>query len=67
MSKALPLLARQKWYSRVQYGYARGWEPVLYVNNIRRYYNIMRWLTDHDQTIEEETAGEQEDFEIASN
>jgi membrane-bound lytic murein transglycosylase F len=45
VSKALPLLAQRKWYSRLQYGYARGWEPVLYVNNIRRYYNILRWIT----------------------
>jgi len=46
LSAALPLLAQRKWYSRVPYGYARGWEPVLYVNNIRAYYNIIRWLTD---------------------
>ena len=45
VSKALPLLAQRKWYSRMQHGYARGWEPVLYVNNIRRYYNILRWIT----------------------
>jgi len=43
--KALPLLAQRKWYSRLPYGYARGWEPVLYVNNIRSYYNILKWLT----------------------
>lgn len=48
LSKALPLLAKQKWYSRVSYGYARGWEPVLYVNNIRNYYNVIRWLTDNE-------------------
>ncbi len=46
VAKTLPLLAQRKWYSRVEYGYARGWEPVLYVNNVRRYYNIMRWLTE---------------------
>jgi membrane-bound lytic murein transglycosylase F len=32
LSKALPLLAQRKWYARVPFGYARGWEPVLYVN-----------------------------------
>jgi len=53
LSKALPLLAKQKWYSRVAYGYARGWEPVLYVNNIRNYYNIIRWLTDNDEPPED--------------
>ncbi len=42
LSKALPLLAQRNWYSRLPYGYARGWEPVLYVNNIRSYYNILK-------------------------
>ena len=57
LSQALPLLAKQKWYSRVPYGYARGWEPVLYVNNIRSYYNIIRWLTENEviPDSEEET------------
>lgn len=57
LSEALPLLSRERWYSRLDYGYARGWEPVLYVNNIRNYYNIIRWLTlnepaDDVQTME---------------
>ena len=51
---ALPLLAQRKWYSQLPYGYARGWEPVLYVNNIRAYYNILQWLTDQDGTADEE-------------
>ncbi len=54
LSEALPLLAQQRWYSRVPYGYARGWEPVLYVNNIRAYYNIIRWLTENEEAPEEE-------------
>jgi membrane-bound lytic murein transglycosylase F len=49
LSKALPLLAQRKWYSRLPYGYARGWEPVLYVNNIRSYYNILKWLTANEE------------------
>ena len=48
VSKALPLLAQRKWYTRVPFGYARGWEPVLYVNNIRSYYNILKWLTANE-------------------
>jgi membrane-bound lytic murein transglycosylase F len=52
LSKALPLLARRKWYSLVPFGYARGWEPVLYVNNIRAYYNILRWLTEKEENPE---------------
>jgi membrane-bound lytic murein transglycosylase F len=49
ISEALPLLSQRKWYSRLPYGYARGWEPVLYVNNIRAYYNILQWLTEREQ------------------
>lgn len=48
LSEALPLLSQRKWYSRLPYGYARGWEPVLYVNNIRAYYNILKWLTENE-------------------
>jgi membrane-bound lytic murein transglycosylase F len=52
VSEALPLLSQRKWYSRVPYGYARGWEPVLYVNNIRKYYNILKWLTGNERQID---------------
>ena len=58
LSQTLPLLAKRKWYSRVPYGYARGWEPVLYVNNIRMYYNIIRWLTDNEAAPESEEEAE---------
>ena len=54
ISKALPLLSQRKWYSQLPYGYARGWEPVLYVNNIRSYYNILKWLTENEVIVEEE-------------
>jgi membrane-bound lytic murein transglycosylase F len=54
ISAALPLKAQKKWYSQLPYGYARGWEPVLYVNNIRAYYNILRWLTEQEETEEPE-------------
>ena len=49
ISKALPLLAKREWYTRVPFGYARGWEPVLYVDNIRAYYNILKWLTASEE------------------
>ena len=48
LRKALPLKAQRKWYSKLPYGYARGWEPVLYVQNIRAYYNILLWLTEQE-------------------
>lgn len=41
----LPRLAEKQWYTQTRYGYARGGEPVHYVNNIRRYYDILTWVT----------------------
>ena len=63
LSEALPLLSQRKWYTQVPYGYARGWEPVLYVNNIRAYYNILKWLTE--QEGESTTLENEEPDEIA--
>ena len=40
----LPLLTQAKWYTRVKRGYARGWEPVRYVENIRSYMDILDWV-----------------------
>lgn len=39
----LPRLSQKQWYSQTRYGYARGGEPVHFVNNIRRYYDILSW------------------------
>ncbi|OZG70122.1 lytic transglycosylase F [Hahella sp. CCB-MM4] len=41
---ALPLLQQKKWYKKTRFGYARGWEPVHYVQNIRRYYDVLAWM-----------------------
>lgn len=41
----LPRLAQKQWYSQTRYGFARGGEPVHFVNNIRRYYDILSWST----------------------
>jgi membrane-bound lytic murein transglycosylase F len=40
----LPLLTQSKWYARVKRGYARGWEPVRFVDNIRSYIDILDWV-----------------------
>ncbi len=37
----LPLLSKKKWYRQTRHGYARGREPVRYIENIRRYYDIL--------------------------
>jgi membrane-bound lytic murein transglycosylase F len=45
---SLPLLTQKKWYSRVKRGYARGYAPVHYVDNVRSYYEALMWLTSGD-------------------
>ncbi len=45
VQKMLPRLAQKKWYSKTRYGYARGGETVHFVRNIRRYYDILNWVT----------------------
>jgi len=39
----LPLLSNRRWYKKTRFGYARGHEPVKYVENIRSYYDILHW------------------------
>lgn len=44
----LPLLSKKKWYDKTRYGYARGNEPVRYIENIRRYYDILLYDISED-------------------
>ena len=41
MRDALPLLSQENWYTRTRHGYARGWEPVRYVENVQAYLDIL--------------------------
>ena len=47
----LPLLAQKKYYEDLQYGQARGDEPVAYVNKIRNYRNILHAQLARKQEI----------------
>ncbi len=40
----LPLLSQEKYFKTVKHGYARGREPVQYVDSIRGYYDLLSWL-----------------------
>ncbi|MDF1582217.1 MAG: membrane-bound lytic murein transglycosylase MltF [Methyloprofundus sp.] len=55
VKQALPLLTKKKWYSKTKHGYARGKEPVVYVDNIRSYIDLLLWYTNNKE-IEEITA-----------
>jgi len=42
LKKALPLLRLPEYYRETRYGYARGTEPVRYVDRVLLYYDIIR-------------------------
>jgi membrane-bound lytic murein transglycosylase F len=39
----LPLLEQERWYTQTENGYARGREPVHYVDNVRGYRDLLEW------------------------
>jgi len=50
--RRLPLLAQERWYTQLRYGYARGWEPVRFVDNITNYRDLLVWMTgDPDNAL----------------
>jgi len=50
----LPLLSDPDWYEHLPRGFARGAEPVHYVDNVRRYYEILLWMTAENTAPKEE-------------
>ena len=57
------LLAKRKYYKFTRHGYARGWEAVDYVENIRTFYNIIDWYErDQQQLALSEEAPNFEEF-----
>ena len=66
VKKNLPLLSEKQWYSRTKYGYARGNEPVRYVENVRSYYDLLVWLTTEDPIEKNTMAITSGDIEISN-
>ncbi|MBD3335905.1 MAG: transglycosylase SLT domain-containing protein, partial [Candidatus Eisenbacteria bacterium] len=46
LSEVLPLLARKQYYSTLKHGYARGGEPVRYVNRVRHFRDILERVAE---------------------
>jgi len=42
LKKTLPLLSKRKYYKKTKHGYARGREPVKYIENILIYFDILK-------------------------
>lgn len=51
LKKYLLKLSKKKFYKKMQYGYARGWEAVQYIENIKQYYDIISFLEEKDKKI----------------
>ena len=39
----LPWLAQERWYQQARRGYARGWEPVHFVDEVRGFLAVLEW------------------------
>lgn len=46
VSQVLPWLAQERWYDLARRGYARGWEPVRFVEQVRGYLAVLEWYGD---------------------
>ena len=42
VKERLPLLTKAAWHTRTKHGYARGYEPVQFVNRVRTYHEILK-------------------------
>ena len=42
-------LNQKKHYKKMKYGYARGWEAVQYIENVKQYYDIITFLENKDK------------------
>ena len=52
LKKYLLKLHKKEFYKTMKYGYARGWEAVQYVENVKQYYDILSFLEDKDKETE---------------
>ena len=46
-------LNQKKYYKKMKYGYARGWEAVQYIENVKQYYDIITFLENKDKESED--------------
>jgi membrane-bound lytic murein transglycosylase MltF len=53
LRKYLFKLNKKKFYKKMQYGYARGWEAVQYIENVKQYYDIISFLEEKDKKIKD--------------
>lgn len=49
VKRYLPLLSKEKWFKKTRYGFARGHEPVRYVESVRRFEDLLISLERHQE------------------
>ena len=45
LKTTLPLLSKSRYFEATKHGYARGWEPIQYVERILTYFDILKQKT----------------------
>lgn len=46
VKKSLSLLSKHQWFTQTRLGYARGFEALQLVENVRSYYDILSWSSE---------------------
>jgi membrane-bound lytic murein transglycosylase F len=67
IKETLPLLAQKKYYKKTKYGFARGYEPVEYVQNIRRFYDLLVWREQPEPSYNISSSSNGESFFTADS
>jgi len=52
VSHVLPLLTEPRWYLQTEYGYAQGWQPVIYVARVQEFLHLLEWQPATQDIIE---------------
>jgi membrane-bound lytic murein transglycosylase F len=51
-------LNKKQFYKQMKYGYARGWEAVQYIENVKQYYDIISFLEEKDNKTDNKILNE---------
>ena len=65
VSSTLPLLRQKVYYRKLPHGYARGTEPVRYVDRIKTYYRILVQATEESPQRSKELAEMAKTFQLS--
>lgn len=66
VKETLPLLSQSRYFRNTRHGYARGWETVDYVQNIRRYYDVLVWNEEQQMQVAVQQS-DNNDLHLSSN